>query len=198
VLAAAMVLADVVTGLWIGWLARIIVLALAMGGQLLSYMVGLSSVLQPDPELGAQATAVSRLLGLAAPTLLLASGLYAAPLVALAGSYRLIPPGALLPAQDAVPGVMAGFTQTFALALRLAAPFVLVGMVWQLAVGLVSRFTPRVQMHFLSMPGQIVGGLMLLALLSGALLTVWDEAVRDAFAALPGIADAARAVVPGR
>jgi len=196
VLAAAMVLAEVVTGLWIGWLARIVVLALAMAGQILSLLIGLSNVLQPDPELGAQATAVSRLLGLAAPALILVSGLYAAPLEALAGSYRLVPPGALLPVPDAAPGVLAAFTGAFALALRLAAPFVLGGIVWQVAVGLLSRLVPRVQIQSITAPAQILGGLFLLAALAGATLEVWHGAVLDRYADLPGVA-ADGATAPG-
>ena len=94
---AGMVLAEVVTGLWIGWLARMVVLALPVAGQLMSYMLGLSNVLQPDAELGAQATALGRMLALAAPVAILASGLYAPALAALAGSYRLVAPGALVP-----------------------------------------------------------------------------------------------------
>jgi flagellar biosynthetic protein FliR len=186
-LAAGTVLAEVATGLWIGWLARIVVLALAMGGQILSYMVGLANVLQPDPELGGQASAISRLLGMAAPALVLVSGLYAAPLAALAGSYRLIPPGTLLPGQDAVPGVLAAFAATFALALRLAGPFVLASLVWNATLALLSRLAPRVQMQFLIMPGQIVGGLLLLALLVGAMLAVWQGALQQAYSALPGL-----------
>ncbi|MBS0561085.1 MAG: flagellar biosynthetic protein FliR [Proteobacteria bacterium] len=191
--AAAMVMAEVVTGLWLGWLARMAVQALAMAGQVLSYMIGLSNVLQPDPDLGAQATAVARLLGMAAPVLILASGLYAAPLRALAGSYRLIAPGALLPAPDAAPGVLAAFADAFALALRLAAPFVLAGVVWQVAVGLLARVAPRVQIQAIAAPGQIAGGLFLLAALAGGLLAAWHGALNGVWADLPGLHESAPA-----
>ncbi len=43
--AAAMVAAEVVTGLWLGWLARMLVMALPIAGQFLSYMLGVSNVL---------------------------------------------------------------------------------------------------------------------------------------------------------
>jgi len=70
VLAASMVLAEIVTGLWLGWLARLLVQALPMAGQFAAYVLGLSNVLQPDPILGAQASVLARLFGLAAPVLL--------------------------------------------------------------------------------------------------------------------------------
>ena len=144
---AGMVAAELVTGLWLGWLARLLVQALPIAGQIVSYMLGLSNVLQPDPVLGAQSTALARLLGLAAPVLLLASGLYALPIAALAGSYRLIAPGALLPSGDASESVVQGVAQAFALALRLAAPFVLASIVWQIALALLARLVPRLQVY---------------------------------------------------
>jgi flagellar biosynthetic protein FliR len=90
----AMIAGEVVTGLWFGWITRMIVLALPNGAQFVGYLIGLSSVLQPDPELGAQSGALGKLFEMAAPVVLLASGLYRLPLIALNGLFRLIPAGA--------------------------------------------------------------------------------------------------------
>jgi flagellar biosynthesis protein FliR len=181
-----MVIAEVVTGLWLGWLARLFCLALPSAAQFIAYLLGISSVLQPQAELGPQSTALAALFGLAAPLVIMVSGLYMLPLAALVGSYRLIPPGTLLPAADSTATVVTAVGQAFALSLRLASPFVLAGIVWHVAIGLVSRLVPRVHIYFVSMPGQIVGGLALLAALSGVTLAAWQDAVRDALAALPG------------
>lgn len=183
---AGMVAAELFTGFWLGWLARLLVQALPITGQIVSYMLGLSNVLQPDPVLGTQSTALARLLSLAAPVLLLASGLYALPIAALAGSYRLIAPGALLPSGDASESVVQGVAQAFGLALRLAAPFVLASIVWQIALALLARLVPRLQVYSVAMPGQILGGLILFAALATAVLGAWQEAVRAGYAQLPG------------
>ena len=184
--ASGMVVAEIVTGLWLGWLARLIVQALPLTGQFISYMLGLSNVLQPDAELGSQATALGRMLALAVPVLVLATGLYIPVLGALDGSYRLIAPGTLLPAGDAAQTGLAAVTQAFALALRLSAPFVVGSVVWQLATGLLARLVPRLQVYFVAMPAQILGGLALLSMLMPVLLATWQEAVRAAYAMLPG------------
>lgn len=184
--AGAMVVAEIVTGLWLGWLARLIVQALPVAGQIISYMLGLSNVLQPDAELGSQATALGRLMSLVAPVLVLASGLYVPVLEALDGSYRLIAPGTLLPAGDAAQTGLAAVTQAFTLALRLSAPFLFASVIWQLASGLLARLVPRLQVYFVAMPAQILGGLALLAVLLAVLLATWQEAVRAAYTILPG------------
>jgi flagellar biosynthesis protein FliR len=185
--AAGMVMAEVVTGLWLGWLARVLVLALPMAGEIMAYMIGLATVLEPDTGLGQQATAIGRLYSLAAVVAVLASGLWALPVGALAGSFRLVAPGALLPAGASAGAAAAAVAQGFALALQLAAPFVLAGIVWQVAIGVVARLIPRLQVYFLAMPAQILGGLLLLALLSGALLAAWQGAVLAGFDRLPGL-----------
>jgi flagellar biosynthesis protein FliR len=185
--AAGMVLAEVATGLWLGWLARVLALALPMAGQIVAYMIGLANVLEPDAAMGGQTTALGRAFSLAAAVAVLASGLWAVPVAALAGSFRLIAPGALLPAGDTAASAAAAVAQGFALALRLAAPFVIASVVWQVASGIVARLIPRLQVYFLAMPAQILGGLALLALLAGAMLAAWQDAVRLGFDRLPGL-----------
>lgn len=184
---AAMLGAEIVAGLFLGWLARLAALALPVAGQIIAVATGHASVLQPDAVLGGQGAALGRLLGLAAPALALSSGLYALPLAALAGSYRVIPAGAALPAGDTAASVVAALLAMFALALRLAAPFVLAGIVWNVTLALVSRLVPHIQVFFLAAPAQLLGGLLLLGLLAGALLEAWRERMAAALAALPGL-----------
>jgi flagellar biosynthesis protein FliR len=184
--AGLMIAAEIITGLWLGWLARLLVLALPIAGQFVAYMLGVANVLQPDPELGGQATPIARLFAVAAPLAILVTGLYALPLAALAGSYRLIPPGSMLPAADTADTAVRAVATAFALAIRLASPFLLVAIVWHVAMGLLARLVPRLQIYFIAMPAQILGGIALIAVLATSLLTAWQMSVRSGFALLPG------------
>ncbi len=184
---AAMVAAEVLCGALLGWLARLVAMALPIAGGIISLLLGLASVLQPDPALGGQSTALARLLGLAVPVLVLSTGLYALPLQALAGSYHLIPPGTWLPAGSAAESVTGAVAEGFALALRLAAPFVLSGVLVQAGMGLLARLVPQMQVYALAVSGQILAGVALLALLTLPLLGAWQDAVDAAWRALPGL-----------
>lgn len=185
--AAFMVTAEVITGLWLGWLARLLVLALPTAGQFIGYMLGIANVLQPDPFLGGQAIPIARMFAIAAPLIVLGTGLYALPLAALAGSYQLIPAGTMLPAADSAQTAVRAVAATFALAIRLASPFLLVAIVWHVATGLLARLVPRLQVYFVVMPGQILGGIALLAVLATALVNAWQDSVRSGFDNLPGL-----------
>ena len=181
-----MIGAELLCGGLLGWLARLLMLSLPMAGMMISYMTGLSNVLQPDAQLG-QTSVTGKLFGLVAPVLILGTGLYALPLSALAGSYRMIPPGSLLPVGDAAQSVVATLGESFSLALRLASPFVFAGLLWQATLAVCARLVPQLQIYSASIPGQILGGLLLMALLSLGLLGAWTEAMRDGLARLPGL-----------
>ncbi|MBE7211947.1 MAG: flagellar biosynthetic protein FliR [Gluconacetobacter diazotrophicus] len=181
------VLHEAAVGLLLGWLARLAANALPVSGQVAALQIGLSSVLQTDPDLGAQTSALARLLSLAAPVLILATGLYALPLRALAGSYAVFPPGtAALPAGDVADAVARATEASFVLAIELAAPLIVAGLVWQCLLGLLARLVPSLQVYNLSLPGQVLGGLLVFGLVLQQVLGAWLGGLTDAFAVLPG------------
>jgi flagellar biosynthesis protein FliR len=183
---ALMIMGEVITGLWFGWIARMIVLALPIGAQFIGFLVGLASVLQPDPELGAQSSVLGKLFEMAAPVLMLVSGLYRLPLTALDGLFRLIPPGQMLPPAESAEVAIRAVVTGFSLALQLASPFVAIGIVWHVAMGLIGRIVSRMQIYFVSMPGQIVAGLGLLMITAGAITLAWQDGAQSFLGTLPG------------
>jgi flagellar biosynthetic protein FliR len=183
---ALMVVGEVVTGLWFGWVARMIALALPIAAQIIAYLIGLSSVLQPDTELGPQSTALGKLLGLAAPMLILVSGLYVLPLRALDGLFALIPPGRMLLAGDSAQIVLQSAGTAFGLAVQLASPFVVADIVWHIAIGQIARVGGRMQIYFVAMPAQILGGLALLMLTGSAIILAWRDRAESVLGLLPG------------
>jgi flagellar biosynthetic protein FliR len=184
---AAMVAAEIVTGLWLGWLTRLLLLALPIAGQIIASVMGQTNVLQPDPALGPQTAVLSSLMAMAGTVLVLATGLHVLPFMALAGSYDLIPPGTLLPAADTADQVTRALADAFALALRLASPFVLASLVWQAGLGVLSKLVPQLHVFFAAMPGEILAGIVLLGLLATTMLAVWQDYVQSHFATLPGL-----------
>jgi len=181
-----MVLAELANGIWFGWLARILTTSLPLAGQFIADFAGQSNVLQPSPDLGAQTTAISRLYDVAVPALLLSTGLYTMQISAIAGFYHLIPPGSFAWASDSAAMTVTVAAESFNLALRLAAPFILAAIAWHVAIGMIARLVPRLQIFFVALPGQIGLGLLLLAAVSVPLVGAWMAAMRLDLATLPG------------
>jgi len=184
--AARMVVQEAVIGLWLGGLARILALALAMAGQAIATLIGLQGLLATDPALGSQGTVLGRAFGLAAAVLVMGTGLWAIALRALADSYALVPAGAPLPLGMAAEAVAAAGAASLDLALRLAAPFVIGAVVLNVALGLLARMAPQAQTFFVAVPGQILAGVALLMLLMPPLLLAYGDALRAGFQSLPG------------
>lgn len=183
---ARLVLLEVGVGLWLGLLARLVALAMAQAGQIGSLMIGLVSPLQLDALMGAQTTAPARLFSLLAAAVVLSSGLYALPLRALVESYALLRPGAPLPLDATVQVLAEAVAESFSLAVRLAAPLVLSGIVSNLALAIISRLAPHVPIYNIGAPGQIGLGLLLLSLLLPALAATWAAVATELFSHLPG------------
>jgi flagellar biosynthetic protein FliR len=185
--AVRLMVLEVAAGLWIGGLARLLALALSVAMQMGASLLGLSAILVPDPALGGGASALGRLGTLAAAVLVLSSGLHALPLRALAESYVLMPPGSPWPAGAAAAEMAEAGGEMLALALQLAGPFVVAAVVINLAMALVARVAPSVQVFFVAAPGQILAGLALLALLAPSMLGLFHQALQAGWSSLPGL-----------
>ncbi|WP_342627668.1 flagellar biosynthetic protein FliR [Nguyenibacter vanlangensis] len=186
-MAVAIIAGELLCGAFIGWLARLVATALGIAMQIISIFTGLSSVLQPDVELGASSTAISHMASFLVPVIVLSTGLYVFPLAAVAGSYTLFPPGHMPMVGDMAKSVTAATAQSFALAVQLAAPFVLIGTLWPAMLGVLNRLMPAIQVYAIAMPAQLLGGVLLLAMLIQVMTGVWEGRMNDLLAGLPGI-----------
>lgn len=183
---ALMITAELLTGIWIGLLARFLALALAQAGQVVALLIGLASPLQGDMVLGASATALARMFSLATAALMLATGLYEIPLRALVESYSVLPAGAGLPLGEAAESIARKAADSLALAMQLAAPFVLAAIFLNAGLGLIARLAPQAQIFVVAAPVQILGGFLLLMLLLPSMLALWGSGMVRGFQSLPG------------
>jgi flagellar biosynthetic protein FliR len=185
IMLAGAVICEVLTGLLIGSLARIVVSSLPMAGQIIALLSGVSSILQPDQALGAQNSVIGRLFSLIVPVLMFQTGLFQVPLRALAYSFTILPPGTLVAPDLALELVLRATGAAMTASLGLAAPFIALSLLWQIALAVLSRMVPQLQLYFAALPGQVLGGLALLALLASAMLATATTLIRDGFLVLP-------------
>jgi flagellar biosynthetic protein FliR len=82
---------------------------------------------------------------------------------ALVGSYDLFAPGGFPVIGDMSDTVAHVVAESFTLAIELSAPVLVLGTVFFVAMGLLSRLMPQLQIFFVVLPIQIVGGLLVFA-----------------------------------
>ena len=83
----------------------------------------------------------------------------------LVDSYTVFIPGRLPPIEDFTKAITQTVGYSFRLAMEMASPFIVLGTVFFIALGLISRMVPQLQILFVSQPLQILGGLLLMAIL---------------------------------
>ncbi|WP_342361536.1 flagellar biosynthetic protein FliR [Terrarubrum flagellatum] len=167
---------ELAIGFTLGFMARLMVSALQTAGVVIAQDIGLSFAQSVDPTAGSQGTAIANLLTLLGATLVFTSDLHHLAISAIGASYTKLPPGALPDASDAVRMALSVMATSFSLAVKIAAPFAVFAIVFNLGLGLLSRMMPALQVFFLALPASVLlGMLMLLGVLAIAMGVYLDE-----------------------
>jgi flagellar biosynthetic protein FliR len=164
---------EVVAGLLVGGMARIIMAALSVAGQLIATQTGLAYTQTIDPTFGEQGAILGTFFNMLGVVLIFATDLHHLAIGAIHGSYAMIPPGAPLPYGDMAQEAINLVSGTFALGLELAAPFLVVGAAINSAIGLLARLVPQIQVFFIAQPVNILAGFFVMMLLMGSLMTLF-------------------------
>ena len=157
-----LILGEVVIGVFIGTIARMFIAALTTAGMLIGYMSSMANALTNDPSAAQQGSIAGSFLTLVALLTIMTLDLHHLLLMAVVDSYDLFIPGQVPPMADFSEMVTRTMSETFLLSFQIAAPFVVVGLIFYLGLGLLGRLMPQMQVFFVAMPLQILVGLAVL------------------------------------
>ncbi len=109
-------------------------------------------------------------------TVMFASDAHHLMLRALVDSYGLFHPGQMPPIGDFSEAITRMMSASFALGVKLSAPFLVFGFVFFLALGLIQRLMQQVQVFFVAQPLQLMFGMLILAMtISVAMTVLFDD-----------------------
>ncbi|MFN4172074.1 MAG: flagellar biosynthetic protein FliR [Pseudorhodobacter sp.] len=166
---------ETVAGLAIGIGLRLFVMVLQIAGTMAAQA---SSLAQLYAGAGAEPQpAMSHLFTMAGLAIAVAAGLHVQAAKLFILSYDLMPAGRLIPAADATAWGVGRIARAFGLAFTLAAPFVIAATIYNVALGVINRAMPQLMVVFVGAPALTLGGLVLLAVATPALLLVWLAAL---------------------
>lgn len=173
---------EFVMGAFIGTIARIFMAALDTAGMLMSMHIGLSNAQIFNPAFASQGSVMGAFLSITGALLLFATNLHHLILGALLDSYQTFPPGDLGTsfAGDLADTIARAVTQAFAIGFHFAMPFMIVTTMVYVAMGVLSRLMPQLQVFILSMPIQIMVGFMAFVLVVSAGMLYWLGAYENA------------------
>lgn len=189
--ALVLVLRELLLGLVIGLALQLVFEAVALGGELLSFSMGLSFAQMNDPLRGTASPVLSSFLQALAVLSFLALGGHLALVEWLRGSFVLQPiSSAPITTAMLLPLVQEG-SQLFAGALRVALPGVCALLLVNLAFGVMNRAAPSLNMMSVGFPISLTAGLVILALSLGSIQSVFAEMLSSLATRLPTLLGAA-------
>ena len=164
---------EILTGIFIGSLGRLMFGALEVAGMIIAMQTGLSNAFVFNPALATQGSLPGSLLSWLALLLILITNLHHLLIMAVVRSYETFQPGAPVPIGDFAQTVTRLVADSFMIGVEMAAPFLATGLVFALALGIMARLAPQMQVFFVFMSAQIAYGLFLFAITVSAMMLFW-------------------------
>jgi flagellar biosynthetic protein FliR len=172
---------EFIIGCFIGIIGRTLFSILDMAGNLISYQLNLSNATLFNPGMVTQGVITSLMLTTAGSTILFVFDLHHLMIKAVVHSYTLIPAQKALLIGDFSHSFIDVLATTFSIAVQFAAPFLIVGTVLQIALGLLNRLVPQLHVFFVGMPVQIGFGFFVLMLVISSMLLRFGQLYDDHF-----------------
>lgn len=169
------ILIELAVGLFLGLGLRAFLFALQVAGTIAAQASSLSQILggmggEPQPAIG-------NLLVIAGLAALMALGYPLYLVEFILRSYEVLPAGRLPDATSLHDWGLAGIAHAFSLAFILAAPFIVTGLIYNVALGAINRAMPQLMVAFVGAPALTAGGLILLAIATPGAIVIWHDAV---------------------
>lgn len=182
----ALLIGELLIGLMLGLTVRMVLAALQTAGTIIAQQLGLSYAMTVDPTQGGQQPALGNFLMLLGITLILATDLHHVALDAVGRSYRLLPPGDVPGMGEAAQLALKAIARGFGLAVRIAAPFIAFGILFNIGLGVLSRLMPQMQVFFVAVPASVLVGMLILFGSLGVMMAVFLDDIGRYLADLTG------------
>ena len=161
---ALLAFSEIMIGLTLAFITQIIFAAVEFSGQILGMQMGLtiSSIL--DPSQGTQTQIMSVIQTLFATLMFLSLNTHHMFIRAIMDSFRVIPIGGWHLSADLVNFLVLRTADIFIIGIRLAAPVMVALLLTTIALGIMARAFPQMNIFMVSMPLNIGLGLVILGM----------------------------------
>lgn len=171
----ALIVSESLIGIMFGLIARLYVIGLQFVGATISATIGLSSPGGTDVLEDSQESTLTNMITFTGLMVLFMLDFHQVVIKALIDSYDAMPLGLLVESRKMLVTLTDTLTRTFSIMLRLASPFIIFGIMFNFAVGLVNKLSPQIPVFFIATPFSVLAGIFLLYLAIAALLRQFAE-----------------------
>lgn len=168
-----LILSEFMTGIFFGVIARIFMAALDTAGMVISLSSGLANAQLFNPIVASQGSIMGAFLSVTGLLMLFAGNLHHLLIYGLVGSYESFPVGQVPDTGGMAEVVARAVAQAFMIGIQIASPFVIVGLMLFIGMGVLARLMPQIQVFILTIPIQIMLSLLTMALVLSAGMLFW-------------------------
>jgi flagellar biosynthetic protein FliR len=151
---------EILLGVIIGMAVNLIFVGLQIAGQLSGYQMGMAIAEVIDPADGEQIPLLAQFFQIFAFLIFLTVNAHHWFLRALADSFHLVPPLGFKLSGSLIEQLMRVAGNMFVIAIQVGAPVITALLLTTIALGLVARTVPQMNVFFVAMPLKIMIGLM--------------------------------------
>jgi flagellar biosynthetic protein FliR len=171
---------EVAAGALLGTLSRILLSAVQMAGQVIGQSIGISNAFAFGIGMDNSAVLGAALYSACLAALFAMDGHHPG-LRAIADSYSLVPLGAPPPAAASARAIAEATAAAFRMALQLSLPFLLLAMIFNVALAGINRALPAMPVFMIGAPALLMAGLHLLEVTAPTVLNEMLGAYADVF-----------------
>ena len=168
---------EILIGASIGLSVRFIFAGIEFAGQVASFQMGLSMASAYDPLSSSQSTIFGKMMSILTILVFLSVNGHLMVLMALQKSFDVIPPYGLALSGGFIDAIVGFSKEMFVLAFKFSAPIVAILIFVNIALGIMSRIVPQINMFAIGFAITILVGFVMLAIS----LPVFETALTDVF-----------------
>jgi flagellar biosynthetic protein FliR len=176
-------LGEILIGIIIGFTARLIFAAVQLAGQLVGFQMGFGIVNVMDPQTSTQVAIIAQFQNIITLLVFLALDAHYWFILSIAKSFELIPPLGFCFTDSLMEAIVRLSCDMFVVAAKLAAPIIAALLFTSVALGLIARTVPQMNIFIVGFPLKIAIGLLgvgfSLPLLSYMLRNIFREMGED-------------------
>ncbi|MEL7638146.1 MAG: flagellar biosynthetic protein FliR [Solidesulfovibrio sp.] len=166
---ALMFLGEVLMGLLLNILVLLLFSAVQCAGSIMGFSMGFTLMNSVDPMTGASESGLGHLMNQVTTMMFLCLNGHLVLIGGLAESFRVVPPGGLLVNPALGEHLIAFSSQMFVIALKIASPIMASLFLVDLALALVARAAPQMNVLFIGFPLKIGVGFLFMTLVFSAM-----------------------------
>lgn len=151
---------EVLIGVIIGFTARLIFSAVQLAGQLIGFQMGFGIVNVIDPQTSTQFSIVAQFQNIMTLLIFLVLDAHYWFILAISSSFELIPPLGFCFTNSLMEAIVSLSCDMFVIAAKVAAPVIAVLLFTSVALGLIARTVPQMNIFIVGFPIKIAIGLL--------------------------------------